>query len=323
MTAADLVCDRCDSPLEIEDLRCPICNRAAPLTAPKDVPDAAVEVMRCDSCGATVTYSVRELAPACVFCGSVTRLEVPKDPFEQTGFFLPMTVNRDEAVTAYRGWLGGLGWFRPADLGSASSLESLTPLWWVGWVFSAHATVSWTADSDLGARRADWAPHAGQVELEFDHIVASASRGLSAEETDSLADSYDLDSADRKPVSDGGATIVEQFDIPRSAARQRVAAMLERIARMRLEDTHIPGKRFRNVHTSILLRRLVTRRYAFPSYVLAYRYRGKLYRIVISGQDSTRIVGTAPYAVAKIVLTGCLGLIGIAAVVTALIALFS
>jgi len=67
----------------------------------------------------------------------------------------------------------------------------------------------------------------------------------------------------------------------------------------------------------------VTRRYAFPSYVLAYRYRGKLYRIVISGQDSTRILGTAPYAVAKIALTGCLGLIAIAAVVATLIALFS
>jgi len=323
MNASDLVCGRCDSPLEIEDLRCPICNRAAPLTVPKDAPEAAVEVMRCDGCGAAVTYSVRELAPSCAFCGSVTRLEVPEDPLEQTGFFLPMTVNRDQAVAAYKGWLSGLGWFRPANLGSESSLESLTPLWWVGWVFTADATVSWAADSDHGARRADWAPQAGQVELEFDHIVASASRGLSAEETDYLADTYNLDSAAREPVSDGGATIVEQFDVPRSTARQRVAAMLERLARRRLEDTHIPGSRFRNVHTSILLRRLVTRRYAFPSYVLAYRYRGKLYRFVISGQDSTRILGTAPYAVAKIVLSGCLGLIGIAAILTTLIALFS
>ena len=193
----------------------------------------------------------------------------------------------------------------------------------MGWVFSADAAVSWTADSDSGARRADWAPHAGQVELGFDHIVASASRGLSAKETDYLAYTYDLDSAGNEPESDGGATIVEQFDVPRSTARQRVAAMLERLARDRLEHAHIPGSRFRNIHTSILLRGLVTRRFAFPSYVLAYRYRGKLYRIVISGQDSTRILGTAPYAVAKIVLTGCLGLVGIAAVVAALIALFS
>jgi hypothetical protein len=323
MSVADLVCGRCDSPLEIEDLRCPICNQAAPLTAPNDVPEAAVEVMRCDRCGAAVTYSARELAPSCVFCGSVTHIEVPKDPLEQTGFYLPMTVNRDQAVAAYTGWLRGLGWFRPTNLGSESSLESLTPLWWVGWIFSAHATVSWAADSDFGARRADWAPHAGQVELEFDHIVAPASRGLSAKETEFLADTYDLDSAGAEPVSDGGATIVEQFDVPRSTARQRVASMLERLARKRLEEAHIPGSRFRNVHTSILLRRLVTRRFAFPSYVLAYRYRGKLYRIVISGQDSTRILGTAPYAVAKIALTGCLGLIGATAVVTALIALFS
>jgi hypothetical protein len=323
MSVADLVCDRCDSPLEIEDLRCPICNRTAPLTAPKDVPEAAVEVLRCDSCGATVTYSTRELAPSCVFCGSVTHLEVPTDPLEQTGLFLPMTVHRDQAVAAYSGWLKGLGWFRPANLGSASTLESLTPLWWVGWVFTADATVSWAADSDLGARQADWAPHAGQVELEFDDIVVSASRGLSTVETDHLAGTYDLESAGNEPVSDGGATIVEQFDVPRSTARRRVASMLERLARDRLEHAHIPGSRFRNIRTSILLRKLVTRRCAFPSYVLAYRYRGQLYRIVISGQDSTNILGTAPYAVAKIALTGCLGLIGAAAILAALVALFS
>ena len=217
----------------------------------------------------------------------------------------------------------GLGWFRPSDLGSASKIESLTPLWWVGWVFSAEAKLSWTADSDFGAGRADWAPHAGQTEISFDDIIASASRGLSVEETDHLADSYDLASAVRDPINDDGATIVEQFDVPRSTARQRVAVMLESTARARLENGRIPGRQFRNVRTSILLRRLVTRRFAFPSYVLAYRYGGKLYRIVISGQDETRILGKAPYAVAKILLTGCLGLIGLATVLATLVALFS
>jgi hypothetical protein len=45
---------------------------------------------------------------------------------------------------------------------------------------------------------------------------------------------------------------------------------------------------------------LETRRCAFPSYVLAYRYRGRLYRVVISGQDAARLLGSAPVSVAKI-----------------------
>ena len=153
--------------------------------------------------------------------------------------------------------------------------------------------------------------------------MVSASRGLTVEETDHLADSYDLSSAGDEAVNDDGATIVEQFDVPRSTARQRVTSMLHNTARERIEGGHIPGSRYRNVHTAIRLRRLVTRRYAFPSYVLAYRYGGELYRIVISGQDETRILGTAPYAVAKIILTGCLGLVGIATLVTALVVLLS
>jgi len=47
----------------------------------------------------------------------------------------------------------------------------------------------------------------------------------------------------------------------------------------------------------------VTLRYAFPAYVIAYRYRGRLFRTVISGQDPTRILGRAPYSTWRIVGT--------------------
>jgi hypothetical protein len=36
--------------------------------------------------------------------------------------------------------------------------------------------------------------------------------------------------------------------------------------------------------------------------VLAYRYRGELYRVVISGQDAGRVCGAAPTSWAKIAL---------------------
>jgi hypothetical protein len=78
-----------------------------------------------------------------------------------------------------------------------------------------------------------------------------------------------------------------------------------RLAEQRVKDGHIPGSRFRNFSAAILLRRLVTLRYAFPAYVVAYRYRGRLFRTVISGQDPTRILGRAPYSAWKI--TGTIG----------------
>ena len=300
MTNSLTTCVRCDSPLERDDLRCPICNVAARESEREDRQQTAVEVLRCDGCGAAVSYNVRARAPACAFCSSVMHIEVPEDPMEQTQHFVLFTVNRVQAEGALRRWLRGLGWFRPSDLHSASRLESMTPLWWVGWVFDAEASVTWAADSDGGAQRADWAPHSGQTELVFEDVVVSASRGLSAEETDRLIPTYDLEAVEDVPDGDIAGTVVEQFDLPRSAARGRVAAFIRRMVTDRLQQGSIPGRRFRNVHSALILRKLVTRRLAFPCWVLAYRYRGELYRVVISGQKADCLVGSAPYSVAKI-----------------------
>jgi hypothetical protein len=321
MTNSLAACTRCSSPLERGDLRCPICNAAAPRTAGGDNERTSVEVLRCGSCGAAVSYDVHARAPACAFCGSVMHVEVPEDPPEQTQHVLPFTVDRAEAEAAYRRWLGGLGWFRPSDLGSASRLESMAPLWWVGWVFDAEAAVTWAADSDAGARRADWAPHSGETKLIFDDVVVSASRGLSAAETACMIPTYDLATARDAPDRQAPRTTVEQFDMPRSSARKRVAAHLDGLVKRRLERDTIPGSRFRNLHAAVVLRRLATRRFAFPSYVLAYRYRGSLYRVVISGQEASCLIGSAPYSTAKILAVVFGGLTALALIAALLAAL--
>jgi hypothetical protein len=233
---------------------------------------------------------------------------------EQTRHFLPFTVSREQATEAYRKWLGGLGFFRPSDLASSARLESLKALWWVGWVFLADALVSWAGDSDYGRRKADWAPHAGQLEMPFRDILVPATRGLSEAEASHLTSSYRLDSARDRPEGAGGEPTVEQFDIRRSAARQRVAEAMARLAEHRVKDGFIPGSRFRNFSAAILLRRLVTRRHAFPAWVIAYRYRGRLFRTVISGQDPTRVLGRAPYSVWKILGALGAGLLAVALV---------
>lgn len=321
MTTLELACDRCGSPLERDDLRCAICSRAAPSAAPEDLTETKIEVLRCAGCGAAMSYTVRAQAPECAFCGSVLHVERPADPLEQIQHFLPFTVDRASAEASFRAWLRGLGWFRPSDLASASRIESLRALWWVGWAFDSRALVSWTADSDHDARRADWAPHAGQLEIEFDDIVVSASRGLEEAEVDHLADSYRLTTALREPEGAGEEAVVERFDVQRSLARQRIAAAIEALARQGLSQGAIPGRRFRNLHVATLLRRLITRRCAFPAYVMAYRYRDRLYRFVLSGQDATCLRGTAPFSAAKIV-AAALGLIAVtAAIALALLAM--
>lgn len=73
----------------------------------------------------------------------------------------------------------------------------------------------------------------------------------------------------------------------------------------------VPGTRFRDPKTSALLRRLSTRRYAFPTYVLAYYFRGKVHRAVVNGQDPSVVMGDVPrsYRWVWLVLLGLAGLV--------------
>ena len=71
------------------------------------------------------------------------------------------------------------------------------------------------------------------------------------------------------------------------------------------------------VAAATLLRRLQTQRYAFPVYVVAYRYRGRLFRTVVSGQDPTRLLGRAPYSAWKI-----FGVVGAVLLAVALLAVW-
>lgn len=323
MSAGSVACRRCESPFEGGDVRCAVCGHAAPDVIREDVPKAAVEVLRCSGCGAAVSYSVRARAPQCAFCGSIVQLELPGDPMEQAESVVPFTVDRARAEEVFRDWLGSLGWFRPADLRSASRLESMRALWWVGWVVSADALVSWTADSEVGAARADWAPHAGQTELQFEDIVVSASRGLTGEETACLLDSYDLSTARSMTTAGDADAVTEQFEVRRTVARRQVRSELRRLTAERLRNGVIPGRRIRNLHTSLLVSKLRTRRMGFPAWVIAYRYRGALHRFVLSGQDPACRLGDAPTSIARIAIAIAAAVGGLAVLIAMLALLAS
>ncbi|HZO13152.1 MAG TPA: zinc ribbon domain-containing protein [Polyangiaceae bacterium] len=310
------ICSRCETPVEPEDLRCAICRLPTPgnLVVPTS---AKASVLRCDTCGAAVSYVVEARAPKCAFCASVMHLEEPEDPIEQAEAYLPFRVAPEQAQEALRGWLGSLGFFRPSDLQSQSRVDQLQPIWWVGWVFDAETLVSWSADSNAGSGRAGWAPHSGQSPLTLRSVLVSASRGLSLEESAQLASSFDLATAQPSPQQVGTA-MIERFDVQRSAARATIARAVEQAATAQAA-TWIPGSSYRNLHVAVLLRRLHTRRFAFPSYILAYRYQDKLYRAIVHGQDTQCTFGDAPYSILKIigVILGALALIALVFVIIA------
>ena len=310
-------CPRCRSPREDGDQRCAVCG--SPLEVRANFGTTTnVRFLRCTDCSASIEWSVEKAALACAFCDAELNTIESSDPVEAAQQTLGFTVEAEAARAALARWIASLGFFRPSDLAQRAQIEALKPTTWVAWVFDARATISWTADSDYDARRSDWAPHAGQTDLDFDDLCVSASRGLSDEETARLTPSYDLALATEAPELPDD-TRIERFDVQRSQARARILAAIEATAATRLQQSgQIPGTRYRNVHVQPLVRELTTRRIAFPAWILAWRYDGQLYRTVISGHDASCLVGQAPWSSAKIAAVIVLGLAAIAAIVATL-----
>lgn len=296
-----LPCTRCCSAIEADDLRCPVCFEVIDDAGDQAQIKNTIELLRCAGCGAAMEYQVSKQAAHCAFCGGSQKLEHAANPLEQAELFLPFQVDLIGARDAYRQWVSRQGWFRPFDLGSKATVESLQPMWWPGWVTDAQAWITWTADSDAGALNADWAPHAGDLHTEFAQLIIPATRGLSSAECAYLLPSYALQTATPFPAIAKNVPVVqERFDISRSQARSRIIAAIQRLAEQRVQKNQIPGKRIRNFHSSIQLRGLVTRRFAFPAYILAYRYRNRVYRTVISGQNPMQIIGQTPRSLLKV-----------------------
>lgn len=302
-------CNRCQSPCEVEDIRCPICGIARAALA--NVQREQVQILRCHDCGAAMKYSAEQAGVKCGFCGSKLELETPTDPIEQAELAVPFSVTPQEAHGVLHQWLGKQGFFTPSDLQGKAQLESLRPLWWASWLVDARTLVSWTADSNAGSGRSAWAPHSGQQRLDFERLVVSASRGLTFDETAKLATCTNLATA-QTSWQEGGGPMIEQFDAQRSAARRIVVSAIEATAATRLRQGVIPGNTYRNVHAAVLLEGLITRRFLLPAFVLAYRYDGKLFRAIVHGQDATCVFGAVPRSFWKILLVVAGGLLLVA-----------
>jgi hypothetical protein len=125
---------------------------------------------------------------------------------------------------------------------------------------------------------------------------------LTLKETEKLTPHYDLSKA--RPGQQGPPQAqVELFDVTRSGARRQILAAVENMARGHIAKADLPGSSHRNLRVAVVLSGLESSNYALPAYVLAYRYKKKLYRVVVHGQDARCVLGEKPISWAKVVVT--------------------
>src|SRR5688572_16935725 len=105
----------------------------------------ALEV-KCDSCGAVVTFTPPEVAGECSFCG-VKIVAQPKsaDPLVAPESLLPFRISSRQSTDSVKKWLASL-WFAPNVLKKLAYHESIDGVYLPFWTYDAHTTSHYTGE---------------------------------------------------------------------------------------------------------------------------------------------------------------------------------
>ncbi|MCA9154636.1 MAG: hypothetical protein R3C99_14565 [Pirellulaceae bacterium] len=294
-------CSICQALIDEEDLFCANCGTEAP-HAPHDSPADSALVsthnFTCQGCGASMSYDASAQSLRCPFCGSTHLDEQPDAKSLSPQQVVPFAIEREQALAAMRKWLGQ-GFWRPGDLASAAEVAKMTAVYVPYWVFSARTFTYWTADSDsvpFGAS-GDWVPVSGQHAGEYSGLLVGASSALSPRETAELCP-FDLSVAVSPNHVDLENMVVEQFRVQRKYARPLAQQAIEQREAAACEQ-YVSG-RCRNVRVNVRLQGLTSVPVLLPVWVMAYQYRGNLFRFLINGQTG-KATGQAPFSWRKLI----------------------
>ncbi|MCA9271378.1 MAG: hypothetical protein KDA41_23000 [Planctomycetales bacterium] len=295
-------CRICRALVDEEDLFCANCGAEVPHAEPQSIGRLAAAAtthnFTCSGCGASMSYDASAQSLRCPFCSSTEMQRQVDAKSVAPQSVLPFAVDRREAEAITRRWMSA-GWLRPGDLAQTAIITKLANVYVPYWVFRARTHTYWTADTSrtpLGAR-GDWFPLTGEHRGLHQGVLVGASGALTPAETQALCP-FPLEQADEPAGVDLDNVIVELFSVPRKYARPLAQQGLEAIERAECDQRYVPP-RSRKVKVNTLLDGLSSRPMLLPVWIMAYRYKGSLFRVLINGSTG-KLHGKRPISYTKI-----------------------
>ncbi len=295
-------CAVCLCYLDDEDLFCGNCGTENPYTATTAVVQMESFVDQysydCQGCGASMSYDASAQALRCPFCGSTEMKSQQSRRAIQADWVVPLGVDFGNAERIFREWLGA-GFWRPSDAAQTAQIGKIAAVYVPFWVFDAQADTKWTADSSPAPAgcRGDWYPVSGQNRSTHRSILVGASSILASSEVQAIAP-YDLSNSVKPDQIDLVNAIVEIFRLPRKHARPLAQSLIEERERQ-ICSGYVPG-RARRVKVNVRIEGMSGRPVLLPVWILAYRYKDKVRRVLINGQTG-KLAGDAPFSYVKLI----------------------
>lgn len=253
-----------------------------------------------------MSYEPAAGALRCPYCGSEELEKTGESTVLRPAGVIPFRISGREVVQALYRYFAR-HWFRPSKLTREGVLELCQAVYVPCWAFSAKTLTYWTADVvvlSLSAR-GKWRPVFGEHRGVHENVFVSASQVLTDKEIDALGH-YDVAAARDPVILEEVSELVETFTVPRKYARVLAEQKIHNREEKSCLQLYVGGL-YRNFKTNITLSEVHGRPVYVPVWVLAFRYRGKVYRFLVNGQTG-RVVGRVPISWWKVSFCIAVGL---------------
>ncbi len=328
-------CPRCSAPVEPGDSFCPACGLPTPGAADAESPERSFG-FRCENCGAEVRCEHDSRSTTCPFCAAPYVVEIdPSATGRQTPeFVLGFAHGRDRAEATYRRWIARGGLFRPGDLSRSVQAEGLLGIYLPFWSFSLRADSRWramigehwyrtetyTVTNSQGktetrtrqVQETEWWGLEGGHHAYYSFYLVSASKGLPQAMAE-WVQPFELMALKRYAAHFLAGWLSEEYSVAIDQARE----LTEKVTRDRDRQAvaaFLPGDTHRDLEVATDYSEVRSDLILLPIYLRSYRYKGKLYRVLVNGQTG-KIAGERPVSPVRVGAAVGLGLVVIGLIV--------
>jgi len=280
----------------------------------------ALEV-RCQSCGATVTFTPPEVARQCQFCGvQIVAQAKSADPILAPEGVLPFHITQQQADAGLREWLKSR-WFAPNALKQFARPEAITGIYLPFWTYDAHTTSYYTGERGdyyyttetyterdsqgrdvtrtREVRHTRWSSASGSVSRWFDDVLIPATTSLPQNRLDAL-EPWDL--PELKPYDPAflSGFRAQRYQVDLAQGFERVKQIAVGVIKGDVQqDIGGDEQRIHKITTQFYA--ITFKHLLLPVYAGAYRFNQKTFQIVVNGRTG-EIQGDRPYSFWKIAL---------------------
>lgn len=298
-----------------------------------DAPLVERVTVNCRSCGAHVEFADNVTSARCPFCGTPQVAERASAKQIRPSAILPFAIDVDASRAAYAKWLSGL-WWAPNDLTKMAVIDgALQGVYIPFYTFDATAFTAYTGqrgedywDTEYYSvvvngrtqrrsrqvRKTRWYPARGNVTSHFDDVLVIATASLP---TNRLATLEPWDLKNLAPYADQFVSgfSSETYSLSLVDGYKVAQTLFQPTIDMHIRhdiggDRQIISSK-NSVYESVRFKHIL-----LPVWVVAYRYKGKVYQILINARTG-ELSGCRPYSWVKITLAALGGIAALAVII--------